>query len=165
MVNRRTVAAAVVLAAVLFSVWYFFPTRKRQVIRQLKSLAGWASKGGVEGALTAADRASKADEYFAPKCDFSSDTYDLSGTFTPRDIMRYVLAARTRVKTIELRFYDIAVTFTRDGAAHVTATARVTGISRDGDAINETHEVKLTLVKMARRWLITKASVVQVLQK
>ena len=116
--------------AVICGIWYAFPTRERQVKRQLRSLAGWVSKEKDEGALSMAQRVGEANRYFAPSCTWKAEGYDLSGRFTPEDISRMAFAARSRVDHVSLKFYDVHVEFPAEDTARVDATARLSGESK-----------------------------------
>jgi ketosteroid isomerase-like protein len=164
-VNRKGIIWAVLGAAILWGLWYAFPTRERQVKRQLKSLAGWVSKEKDEGALAMAQRVGEANRYFAPSCTWKAEGYNLSGRFTPEDISRMAFAARSRADHVSLKLYDVHVDFPAKDTAHVDATARLSGESKSGDAINETHEVECVLKKTDGRWLLEEVTVVQVLER
>lgn len=165
MVNRKKVICALLGLAVLWGLWYAFPTRERQVKRQLKALSHWASKDGKEGALAMAQRAGDANRFFAPTCTWKAEAYNLSGRFSPEDISRMALAARYRMDRISLRLYDVHVDFRDKDTADVDATVRLQGMSKDGDAVNETHEVRCVLKKTDGRWLLEDVTVVQVLER
>lgn len=165
MVNRKRIHWALLGLAILWGLWYAFPTRERQVKRQLKSLAGWASKAKDEGALAMAQRAGEANRYFAASCTWKAEAYNVSGRFTPEEISRMALAARYRLEKISVRFYDVHVAFPAKDTADVDATVRIQGRSRDGDTINETHEVEGVLKKTDGRWLLEDVTVVQVLER
>ena len=147
------------------AIWLLFPTRERQVRHKLKALAGWASKDGNEGQLATAMKARDADRFFAPKCEWSTEGEELSGTLSPSDIGRFMFAYRSHWRNISLKFYDVQVEFPEHSAANVTATVLLRGESESGDDLNETHEVTCALEKGDGGWKITKVTVVQVLKK
>lgn len=163
--TRRTLLAAAAGLAVLWGLWYFFPTKARQVRRQFKALASWMSKDGEEGALAIAQQAREAGRFVGPSCHVESETYDIDGEVTPEDVARYYFAAHTRASAISLKFYDLAITFPDDETARAIATARLTVTPKEGDATTETHEVDCTLKKADGRWLLRRVSLVQVLRK
>lgn len=165
MVTRRKVLAAAAGVAVLWGLWYFFPTKTRQVRRQFKALASWMSKDGEEGALAIAQQAREAGRFIAPSCHVKSETYDIDGDVTPEDVARYYFAAHSRAAAISLKFYDLTVTFPEDATAQAIVTARLTVTPKEGDATTETHEVDCTMKKLQGRWLLQRVSLVQVLRK
>ena len=166
MVTRTRVLAALGLVALVWGLWFFFPSRERQVKRQFRALSSWAAKTGEEGALASAQTARQAREFFADPCEWNAEAFDLSGRISLDDITRYDFAARTRFTRLRLTFYDVGVDFDPAGTALVTATARIEAVpSGGGDTLNETHEVRCTLVKQDGRWLINAVTVVAVLRK
>lgn len=165
MVTRNKILAALGVILLGWGLWYAFPTRERQVRRQFKALASWAGKDGDEGALASVQTAREAGRFFADPCEWNAEAYNLSGRVSLEEITRYVFAARTRVEKLTVKFYDLAVEFLADGTAHAKATVRVQGTSKDGDAINETHELKCDLIKQDGRWLLSRITLVQVLKR
>lgn len=157
--------AALGLVLIAWGLWYFFPTRERQVRRQMKALAAWASKESGEGALAAVQTAREAKEFFADPCEWQADAFELAGQISPDEIARYEFAVRSRFDTLRVKLYDLSIDFAQDGEAHVTTTIRVEGSKKDADPVNETHEVRCTLAKTDGRWLLKKITVVQVLKK
>jgi hypothetical protein len=154
---------AVILAA--WAIYYFFPSRTRQVKRRFKAISEWVDKTGPEGNLAMAREASEAADFFAPQCTWDAQSYDLNGSFTPRDAARYYFAGRERFSSLSLKFYDVGVGFPEKYKADVTATARITGTTREGEKVSETHEVQCSLRKTDGTWRLTHVTVVQVLQR
>lgn len=165
MVTRNRVFAGLGLILLAWGLWYFFPTRERQVRRQMNALAQWASKESGEGALAAVQTAREAKDFFADPCEWQADAFDLSGQVSPDEIARYEFAVRTRFETLRVTLYDLSVDFSQDGAAHVTTTVRIEGSSKEAGPLNETHEVRGTLAEKDGKWLLKKVTVVQVLRR
>lgn len=165
MVSRNRLLATLGIFLLAWGLWYFFPTRQRQVKRQLKALASWATKDPGEGALAAAQAARRAKDFFADPCSWTADAFDLSGRVSADEIAQYMFAARSRFDSLSIKFYDPLIDFQGDGSALVTATVRVQGAQRDGEPINETHEVRCVMDKEDGTWLIEKVTVVEVLRK
>lgn len=166
MVTRTRVFTALGLLALVWGLWYFFPSRERQVKRQFGALSSWATKTGDEGALASAQTARQAREFFADPCEWNAEAFSLSGRVSLDDITRYDFAARSRFTRLRLTFYDVGVDFDPAGMAVVTATARIEAAPHGGgDTLNETHEVRCSLVKEDGRWLINAVTVVAVLKK
>lgn len=165
MVSRNRILAALGIVLLAWGLWYFFPTRQRQVGRQLKALAAWAAKEPGEGALAAAQTARQARKFFADPCTWSAEAFELSGRVSVDEISQYMFAARSRFESLSVKFYDPVIDVQEDGSALVTATARVQGVQSDGEALNETHEVRCVMSKEDGDWLIRKVTVVEVLRK
>ena len=163
--TRGRILAALGLLAAVWALWYFFPSRERQVRRQLNSLAAWASKDGEEGSLASLQRAREAKDYFTDPCQWTAESYNLAGNVSLNEITQYVFAARTRLDRLSVKFYDLRVEFTPEDEARVTATVRSEGTGKGMDPVNETRELKCTLVKVDGRWLLKTVILVQVLKK
>jgi hypothetical protein len=165
MVTRNRVLAALGIVALAWGLWHFFPSRQRQVKLQLMALATWATKEPGEGELAAAQTAREAKEFFANPCTWTAEAFELSGRISTDEIAQYMFAARSRFDSLSVKFYDAVIDFKEDGSALVTATVRVKGSQRDGDPINETHEIRCTMIKEDGNWLLKKVTVVEVLKK
>lgn len=165
MVSAKRIGTIFALILAAWGIYYFFPSRTRQVKRQLKAVEHWIDKDGPEGNLTIAREASEAADFFAPECAWDAPAYDLNGSFTVRDAARYYFAARDRFSSLSVRFYDVAVAFPSKNAADVTATVRITGVLKGGGDVGETHEIQCRLTKTGGTWLIDRVTVVQVLQR
>ncbi len=165
MVTRNRVLAVVAAVAIIWTVWYLFPTKTRQIKRRFKAVASWVSKDGPEGNLAMIRQAAAAAKFFVDPCEFHSATYHLTGSLSVREISGYYFEGRSRCARLSLKFYDLHVTFPEKRTASVKATARLTGRTTDGDNIAETHEVSCTLEKGDNGWLFKKVTLVQVLKK
>ncbi len=165
MVTRNRILAALAIILAAWALYYFFPTRTRQVKRQFKAISEWVDKSGAEGNLTMAREATRAVDFFAPSCTWDAQAYHLKGSFTPRDATRYYFAGRERFSKLSLKFYDLGIRFPQKHTADVTATARITGTLNEGDHVSETHEVKCVMKKTDGKWLLTHVTVVQVLKR
>ncbi len=165
MVTRKKILAVLAVLLAAWAVWYFFPSRTRQVKRQFGSLSEWVSKDGPEGNLTMVNEATRADQFFAPRCAWEAPKYDLNGTVTPQEVSRYYFAGRARFNKLSLKFYDLDIRFPESRTARVNGTVRITGTLKDGDSVSETHEVECTLQKTHGKWLFSQVTVVEVLKR
>jgi hypothetical protein len=64
-----------------------------------------------------------------------------------------------------LKFHDFDITFPKQGEARVRLTARLTGKTAMGEAINEAHEIDCLLGKTEKKWVFNRIEVVEVLKK
>jgi len=165
MVTRNRVLAALAAIACLWGIWYFFPTRTRQVKRRFKTLASSISKDGPEGNLTQLQQAVGAAKFFADPCAFESEYYNLAGSFSSREISGYCFEGRSRMKRLRLKFYDVQIGFPEKDTASVEATVRLTGTTKAGDDVAETHEITCELKKSDGEWRFTRIKLVEVLKK
>jgi hypothetical protein len=84
---------------------------------------------------------------------------------TRDDISGYAAQGRLHFSQLTLKFYDFQIAFPEESIADVQLTARVTGKTKAGEAVNEAHELKCLLKKAEKKWLFSQVEVVEVLKK
>ncbi len=162
---RAALLAAVVLALGVWGVLRLFPNDEKIIRTRLTTLAEKTSFGPRDGVLTKTARASQGTEYFSPEATIhlahaSREEVDLNGR---TDISQALTAAHTRLKGLRVEFPDILVTVEPD---KTSATALVTARAEiSGDKELYVHELKLTLKKAEREWLITTVEDFKTLEK
>lgn len=144
---------------------YLFPSEEKRVKKQFTSLSRWISKDPDEKKLAMAAKMQNIKSVFAKTCQFEGAAAGFSGTYSPDEIARNAIAARSKFSKVSLKFYDLEVDFPKEGTAKVTTTAKLTGSATDGDAVDETHELECILQKIDDVWLIREVEVVEVLKK
>ena len=154
----------VVLAAAILAI-IFFPTEAGRVKKQFRALTKWIAKEPGESNVTLVLKIKNIATVFAPTCKLDIPAQDFSGTYSAREIAQNAAAARSQFSEILLKFYDLDVEFQEEGTAKAFTTAKLTGITTEGDAIDETHELECTLQKIEGTWLFTEVKVVEVLKK
>ena len=158
--NRRAVAAALALAAAIAG-YLYWSSDERPIRRLLDAVADAVSQqegeGGVAGLAEVAGltRALSPDATLEPGEPFRTIT-------GAQEIVATVGRLRAVMPAVQLELSDIEITVDA-GAASVQATARLTLRDRDGAAIDEVRDVRLTLEKRDAGWVITaaRASAVQ----
>jgi hypothetical protein len=75
------------------------------------------------------------------------------------------LRGRLHFSQLHLKFYDFQITFPGESIAHIQLTARLTGKTKAGEAVNEAHELDCLLKKVEKKWLFSQIGVVEVLKK
>lgn len=165
MVTRNKIIAIAAAAACLWGIWYFFPTRTRQIKRRFKALASSIDKDGPEGNLAQLQQAAGVAKFFADPCAFESDYYRLSGSFSRRKIAGYCFEGRSRMRRLSLKFYDLNVEFPKKHTASVEATLRMTGQTTTGEKVAETHEINCKMKKIDGDWRFVRIKLVEVLKK
>lgn len=166
MVKPKTII--IVLLAVMICILAgrrLFPSEAREVRKQFDRLSKWVSKSRGESAFTMASKCKRVGTLFADPCTFKTPIYSFSGTYTPQEISSYAATAHLQFAKLSLRFYDLDIEFPEDGTAKVIFTAKLTGTTKMGESIHETHEVECTLRKSEDKWLFTDCGVVEVLKK
>lgn len=161
--SKRNAAVAGALA-LLVLLLLCYPTDRRQIKRQFKRLAEWVSKEGQEGPLALVQLIPEGRKFFANPCELKAEAYGVDESFSPLDLSKLAMSARSRFDTFSVEFYDLTIGFTGEGEARATVTARISG-SGGEERIQETHEIECVLRKVEGRWLFSRIALVQVLKK
>lgn len=140
------------------------PGPERLIRRQLEGVARAASFGPNQGYLSKLSGAESLADFFSTNVEIKIDVAGrperrMSGR---EEIQQAALASRGSVQSLSVAFPDMTIIVNADKAsavADVTLQAKVAG---EPDMIVQ--EVKITLLKIDRRWLIVKVETVRTLQ-
>jgi hypothetical protein len=165
MVEKKYLFMGVVVLAVAIVAIIFFPTETGRVKKQFRSLTKWIAKKPDESNITMALKIKNIKTVFAPTCQLDIPAEDFSGAYSAKEVAQNAAAARSQFSEISLKFYDLEVDFPEEETAKASTTAKLTGFTTEGDAIEETHELECTLQKIEGSWLFTEVEVVEVLKK
>jgi hypothetical protein len=167
MVEKKYLFIGVVALAAVIVAIIFFPTETGRVKKQFRSLTKWIAKESDESKVTMALKIKNIMTVFAQTCKFkvAVEADFSSGTYSAKEIAQNAAIARSHFSEIALKFYDLEVDFPKEGTATAFTTAKFTGFTTEGDAIEETHELECTLQKIEDAWLFTEVEVVEVLKK
>jgi len=154
------------LALVGLGLWLwsvFFPSPEKVIRKQLAGVARTASFRGNEGPLARAGNIAELAGYFSADAELIFDIPDHGpATLNGRDdITRAAAGARTTFPALEVEFQDISVKLSEDrqsAVADVAVTGRIPG-ERDFFV----QEMKFTLRKINRNWLIIRVESVKTL--
>ncbi len=165
MVDKKYIILALIGVVVIGAGIYFFPTETKRIKKQFRSLTKWFSKEANEQKLVGAVRIKSLSTLFADRCQFEMPSRKVSGSFTRDEIMTRAAMARSKFKTISIKFHDLTIEFLDAEMAQVTTTATLKGTSSNDDVIDETHELDCTLQKIQDTWLFSEVEMVEVLKK
>ncbi len=159
----RVLVAAVLLALGIWGWTALFPPPERVIRQRLTELARAASFTPNEGALAQFDNASRFASFFTTDVEAIIDVPGRSQqTFSGRDsVLAAAMSARPLTGSLTVEFFDILVSV---GPAKTTAIANLTAKVRvPGDKDFYVQEMKVTLQKLGRKWLIQRAETVKTL--
>ena len=166
MVNRnQIIAIVVVLVIVLGGILWLYPTDRRKIKKQFKALSEMALKEGEEQGLARAKPMVMAKGLFTDPCRLFYPARDLSGEFSAKQLGSYAAQARLNFRELTLDFYDMAIHFPEEGVAEVITTARLRGVTSQGEETNQTNEMDVTLRKIDGKWFFADFEIVEVLEK
>ena len=153
---------ATILAIVLF--FFLFPNREKEVKKQLNRLSAAASVQQDEPSLTSLKKAARIGKLFADTCTLSVQRPAINSSFSRKEIMDRISMAKRVFTKLEVSFYDITVQFPSDSEAEALLTMRLLG-ERGGQDFADVQEVRFTLEKVDRKWLINGVERIEVLEK
>ena len=136
-----------------------------RVRKQFDLLSERISVEPGEKPLAVARKIHNLETLFAPQCTLKAHIDAYSGAYTPGEIADRAAGLRSQFSRLTLQFFDIDIGFPRHGLAMVRATARLTGATPSGEALDETHELSCSLVPSDGAWLFTRVEVVEVLRR
>ena len=151
------------LVAVAFWAWtILFPNPEKVIKKRLGEMAKAASFSSEQGIARQAWNASSLAEFFTPDVEVLLNAPMVQHTISGRDeLMEAAVGARRVIKSLKVSFPDIQVTLAPDKASaevYVTGEAKVPG---EKDFFLQ--ELRLTLVKVKRDWLIKRVETVKTL--
>jgi hypothetical protein len=152
-------------ALAIWAAFHFYPTEEKNVKKQFGLLADYASKEGSEAPLTTARKLKDLGSLFAERCGLEVSIYSLSGTYSRGEIAFLAARSRSYFSELQLRFYDLEVSFPKKETAKVTGTGMLMGKILTGEDMDEPHELQCLLKKVENRWLFSHIQVVEVLKK
>ncbi len=88
----------------------------------------------------------------------------MTGEYSSREIARRAGGIRSQFTNLTLKFYDVNIDLQGQTAA-VMATARITGLKKNGAQVAETRELEFGLQKTDGDWFIASVKAVEVLEK
>lgn len=158
------IAILIVISGILIT-RYFSESEEKKVKKQFHLLSEWVSKDPDEAIFTMSHKIKHIATLFAEDCGLKADIISLAGSYTPEEISKYAARARSQFINLSLQFYDLDIDFPQDGTAKVILTARLTGKTKIGEYVDETHELESVLTKIDDKWLFSDFAVVEVLKK
>lgn len=163
---RRPVLLAIVAMLLAGAAYYFlFHSIEDKVKKQLRLLAEYVSKDPGEKNLVMLFKTQNLPSLFAEQCDLEIAGSQLSGSYTPEEIMSHVVRGRMQFSKLSLNFYDIAVEYPGKTTARAEMTAKLAGTVDKNKAVEEVREIQAELKLVDGKWLFSKFKVVEVLEK
>ncbi len=160
--NLLFILTAIALIAGLF--FFLLPNREKEVKKQLNRLSAAASVQQDEPSLTALKKAARIGKLFADTCTLNVQRPAINGSFSRKEIMDRISMAKRVFTKLKVSFYDITVQFPAASKAEALLTMRLLGERGDQD-FADVQEVRFTLEKVDRKWLINGVEFIEVLEK
>lgn len=160
----RVLVFAALLGAGVWLWLHFYPSPEEAIRRQLNELAETASYEGSEGMVATLAAANKFGSFFALEVRMNIEP---PGFFeeesTRKDITQFVGAVRARggIRSLKVKFFDPVITLASNkesAIVEVTVNAETTG-----DRHMFVQELKLTMQRIEKKWLIARVETVKTL--
>ena len=158
------IAFLIVMVGILATV-LVFPSQEKKVKKRFALLSEHMSKDPQENTLIMVSKIKGISTLFEENCNLTVSDYSLSGNYTREEISGIALRGRAHFSILDLKFYDLKVSFREKDLAQVNLTARLTGKSVYGEHVDETRELICLLKKVAKKWLFSSFEVIEVLKR
>lgn len=142
-----------------------FQSEEKRVKKQFRLLSEGVSKEPGENIFTMDQKIKKIGSIFDDSCEIDIPVHSISGRLSRDEITGYAARSRLYFTELHLKFYDFNIAFPQEGEARVQLTARLTGKTATGEAVNEAHEIECLLKKLEKKWVVSQLGVVEVLKK
>jgi len=165
---KHIIIAGLIILIGILVVLYLIPSEEKKVRKQFALLSQYVAKEPGEDLFSMANRVKNIGKLFAEGCEFKIEGdpfYSFSGKYTREEVSGYALRGRSYFSSLSLKFHDLKVEFPEKGTAKVNLTARLTGKSTAGEAVDEARELECVLIKIEKKWLFSSLEVVEVLKK
>ena len=154
----RPIVTLIAIAAIAFGIYYFlFPPPEKVMRKRLKSLAE-AISARPQGNIATMANVNKIGSFFHPNVSIVVQGFgqgaDLGSVSGRGELQQTALAARQRLSSVIVEFYNIEVLVKAKTNATATATALVR-INEDNNATPQ--QVQFDFEKVGRDWLIRSA--------
>jgi hypothetical protein len=162
---KYLIVALLIVFAGISAIFLFFPNEEKAVKKRFALLSEHVSKDSGENTFIMANKIKGISALFGENCNFAVSDYSLSGNYTREEISGIALRGRAHFSTLDLKFYDLKVSFPEKDLAQVNLTARLTGRSTYGEHVDETRELICLLKKVTEKWLFSNFEVIEVLKR
>lgn len=162
----RVIVYAALVGTGIWLWWYFHPSPQEAIRRQLAQLAVTASYKGSEGLVTRAAAAQKLAGFFAKQVYMNIEPNGIFDEETGRqEIAERVFHFRSLadIHSLEVKILDPVITMGADNRSAIVE------LTVNAETAGERHlivqEMKFTMKKVEREWLIIRAETVRTLNR
>lgn len=164
---------AIVLVAGLAYYFFVYDSPERQIRKQFAVLAEKLEKQAGESPLITAGKAKTAADVFAHICTVDIPEYDTQKKITTKEMAQHILAFKSRLAAVSVKFYDLSVELigeltgelTGENRAVASVTVMIRATSTSGETEEDTMEFECLLEKTEDGWKFYLIKAVEVLEK
>ncbi len=157
--------ALILIALGVWTAFTFSQSEEKRVKKQFRLLSEGISKEPGENIFTLDQKIKKIGSLFDETCEIKIPAHSLSGMLTRDEITGYAARGHIHFSQLHLKFYDFKIAFPQENVANVHVTARLTGKTSAGEAVDEAHEIDCLLKKLEKKWVFSQMEVIEVLKK
>jgi hypothetical protein len=166
MVTKKLITYSLIFIAVVAAILFFFVDwEARAVKKQLRSIAKEMTWSPADSELTMAARIKHVQEKIDQTCQVEIPTYKISQSVSRNDMPAYMMMAKNYYKTLSVELKDLKVESIQLPQARAMTTAYVKAVGADGQRNDEVIVLEFKLQKVDKKWQITEAKEIQVLEK
>ena len=166
MVTKKYLTVGLIIAAAVAVVLIFFVDwEARAVKKHLRSLAKEMTWALSENELTVITRIKSVQDKIAETSQVSIPSYEISQTVSKNDVPTYLTMGKNYYKDLSVEFEDLKVESIQLPQARAVTTAHIKATGADGQRNDEVIVLEFTLQKVDKKWQITEAKEVKVLEK
>ncbi len=166
MVKSRVILIVVVSILVgIISYFVLFQNEEAKVKKRFYYFAETIEKIPGENQIVAIANANRLKDVIIEKCKIEVPAHSMSREISKNDLSTFILARRFQFSEISLSFYDFLIEFPEENTSIVIVTVSMEGYLKNGDSIEDIHELKCGLQKIEGIWILTKIEVVEVLRR
>jgi len=166
MVNKNLlISIFILIVGVAVYYFFFYSNDEKAIQKRFDFLAENFSKESDENQILALKRLTAIKTVFTQNVHFEIENRAIAGEYSSREITRRAGGVRSQFTHLTLKFYDVNIDLSHGQTAIVMATARITGVKKNGEQVAETRELEFGLQKTDGDWFIAAVKAVEVLEK
>ena len=166
MVTKKYLIVALILfAAGVILLFLSVDWEARAVKKQLRSLAKEMTWMPNENELEFALRVRHVQEKIAQTCQVDIPSYNVSQTVLQKDIPAYLSIARSYYRNLSVELEDLQIESIQVPQARAIATAYIKATDAYGQRNDQALALEFNLQKIEKKWLVTAAKEMQVLER
>jgi hypothetical protein len=166
MVTKKYLAMGLILVALGAAVLLLFVDwEARAVKKQLRSLAKEMTWVSADSELAVAARARHVQEKIAETCQVDIPSYRVSQAVLKKDVPSYLMMVRGYYRNLSVKFEDLKVESIQLPQARAVTTAYIKATAPDGQRDDQVMALEFNLQKIEKKWQITTAKEMQVLER
>jgi hypothetical protein len=154
-----------ILAVTGYFIFFSELTPEQKIKKQLNTFLKCASKSPNDKLTTGLIKSKQLEKLFAPKCSFHVGVSMFSGNYTPEDISANSMRCRSMFKYVDFSVSDVEIEFPESSKATVNFTGVLSGLTKNGNNIQEFRELTCKLDLIEDKWLISSVSIQEIIKK